>query len=48
MRTTIRLDDGRYTVRPTGQGGLRHGVDLSSNASVTETMHEGESLDTLR
>lgn len=39
---------GRYQVRPTGQGGLRAGVDLSSNAAVAEVMDEGFSVDALR
>lgn len=39
---------GRYRVRPTGSGGLRPGVDLSSNAAVAEAMDEGVSVDALR
>ncbi|WP_186243330.1 ribbon-helix-helix protein, CopG family [Mycobacterium simulans] len=39
---------GRYAVRATGRGGLRPGVDLSSNAAVVEAMDEGKSLDALR
>jgi hypothetical protein len=39
---------GPYTVRPFGRGGLRPGVDLSSNASVYEAMDEGVSIDELR
>jgi len=39
---------GLYTVRTTGRGGLRPGVDLSSNSAVAEAMDEGESLDALR
>ena len=38
----------RYAVRPTGRGGLRPGVDLSSNAAVAEAMGEAVSLDALR
>ncbi|KZS73099.1 antitoxin [Mycobacterium kansasii] len=39
---------GRYRVQPTGSGGLRPGVDLSSNAAVAEAMDEGVSVDALR
>ncbi len=39
---------GRYVVRTTGRGGLRPGVDLSSNSAVAEAVDEGESLDALR
>lgn len=37
-----------YTVRPVGRGGLRPGVDLSSNAVLAEAMDEDLSLDALR
>lgn len=37
-----------YKIRPTGRGGLRAGVDLSSNAATAETLDEGASLDDLR
>lgn len=37
-----------YAVRPFGSGGLRPGVDLSSNAAVAEAMDEGGSVDALR
>lgn len=37
----------RYTLRPTGRGGLRPGVDLSSNSAVAEVMDEGASIDAL-
>ncbi|MGV0794409.1 ribbon-helix-helix domain-containing protein [Mycolicibacterium sp. XJ1819] len=36
-----------YKVRATGRGGLRAGVDISSNASVAEAMDEGASVDAL-
>ena len=39
---------GRYVVRPMGRGGLRPGVDLSSNAAVAEALDEGASIDALR
>lgn len=38
----------RYTVRPTGTGGLRPGVDISSNAALAEAMNEGAPVDALR
>lgn len=38
----------RYTVRPTGRGGLQPGVALSSNATLAEAMDEGTSVDALR
>jgi plasmid stability protein len=37
-----------YTVRVSGRGGLRPGVDLASNASLRETMDEGVPVDELR
>ncbi|MGH3563870.1 MAG: ribbon-helix-helix protein, CopG family [Mycobacterium sp.] len=37
-----------YAVRPIGRGGLRPGVDLSSNAAVAEAMDEGIAVDALR
>jgi len=39
---------GRYVVQPAGRGGLRPGVDLSSNAAVAEAMDEGASIDAVR
>jgi hypothetical protein len=39
---------GRYAVRPMGKGGLRPGVDLSSNAAVAEALDEGASIDAVR
>ena len=39
---------GRFVVRPMGEGGLRPGVDLSSNASVADALDEGASIDALR
>ncbi len=38
----------RYRVVSTGSGGLRPGVDLSSNAAVAEVLDEGVSVDALR
>lgn len=38
----------RYRVRPGGRGGLRLGVDLSSNAAVAEVLEDGAPLDALR
>ncbi|MFV0494646.1 ribbon-helix-helix protein, CopG family [Mycobacterium sp.] len=37
-----------YKVKATGRGGLRAGVDLSSNAAVAEAMEEGVSVDAMR
>jgi hypothetical protein len=37
-----------YTVTPTGGGGVRPGVDLSTNAAIAELIDEGVSLDALR
>ncbi|HEY9305533.1 MAG TPA: ribbon-helix-helix protein, CopG family [Mycobacterium sp.] len=38
----------RYRVRPIGKGGLRPGVDLSSNSALAEVLDEGASVDALR
>jgi plasmid stability protein len=38
----------RYAVRPLGRGGLRAGVDLSSNAAVAEVIDDGVAIDALR
>lgn len=38
----------RYAVRPVGSGGLRPGVDLSSNTAVAEVMDEAVPVDALR
>lgn len=38
----------RYVVSATGRGGLRPGVDLSSNAAVAEAMEPGAAVDALR
>ena len=38
----------RYTVRVTGTGALRPGVDLSSNSTVAEALDEGVPVDALR
>ena len=38
----------RYTVRAIGSGGLRAGVDLTSNAAITEVLDEGVPFDALR
>ena len=43
-----RRAGGRYRIHATGAGGLQPGVDLSSNATVTEAMDEGTSVDALR
>ncbi|MGB3893582.1 ribbon-helix-helix domain-containing protein [Mycolicibacter sinensis] len=48
LRPQTREPKARYTVRPLGSGGLRPGVDLSSNAAVAEVMDDHGSLDALR
>jgi hypothetical protein len=48
LTSSAQVPGGRYTVRPTGRGGLRPGVDLASNAAVAEVMDEGASIDALR
>ena len=48
LRPDVTPPVGRYAVRPVGRGGLRPGVDLSSNAAVAEAMDEPGSIDALR
>lgn len=43
-----RRTEARFTVRSTGRGGLRPGIDLSSNAAIAEAMDDGVSADALR
>lgn len=38
----------RYAVRPTGEGGLKPGVDLSSNSALAELMDQDTTVDALR
>jgi predicted DNA-binding protein len=38
----------RYAVRPMGSGGLRPGLDLSSNVAIAEAMEQGAPVDALR
>lgn len=38
----------RYTVQPSGSGGLRPGIDIAFNSSVAEAMDESASIDALR
>lgn len=38
----------RYTVTPSGRGGLQPGVDLSSNAAIAEALDKDVSFDALR
>ena len=38
MNTAAQRQTHPYAVRPMGRGGLRPGVDLSSNAAITEAM----------
>lgn len=47
LNTAEQRPAGRYVVRPSGRGGLRSGVDLSSNAAVAEVMDERASIDAL-
>ena len=37
-----------YRVRPTGSGGVRPGVDLTSNAAIADTLDHGVPIDALR
>ncbi len=48
LNPSERRGGDRYVVRTTGRGGLRPGVDLSSNAAVAEAMDEGAALDAVR
>lgn len=48
LSSSKQRTEGRYAVRATGRGGLRPGVDLSSNASTAEAMDQGTSFDALR
>ena len=38
----------RFTVQPTGAGGVRPGVDLSSNAALAEVMEDGDTVGAMR
>jgi plasmid stability protein len=40
LAPAARRPAGRYVIRPTGSGGLRPGLDLSSNAAVAEATDE--------
>ena len=48
LSPTGRTAGASYTVRPTGGGGLRAGVDLASNAALAEAMDEDVAFDALR
>jgi plasmid stability protein len=52
VRRGLNLSERRsgdlYAVRTTGRGGVRPGVNLSSNAAVAEAMDEDTSIDALR
>ena len=48
LNPTDRAAGGRYTIRPAGRGGLRPGVDLTSNSAIAEAMDEGAPFDALR
>lgn len=43
-----RASQDRFKVQTTGTGGLKPGVDLSSNAALAEAMDEETSLDAMR
>lgn len=43
-----RRAGGTFAVQPSGRGGLRPGIDLSSDAAIAEAMDEGASADALR
>lgn len=38
----------RFAVQASGSGGLRPGVDLASNAAVSDVMEEGDSFGAMR
>jgi hypothetical protein len=48
LTPTDRKAGGSYTIRPTGRGGLRSGVNLTSNAVLAEAMDEDIPLDAMR
>jgi hypothetical protein len=48
LNPTDRTAAGSYTIRPTGRGGLRSRVDLTSNTALAEAMDEDVPLDALR
>jgi hypothetical protein len=48
LRDPGRADAPRFVVRPAGSGGLRPGVDLSSNPTVYEALDEDVEIDALR
>ncbi|MEB3030813.1 ribbon-helix-helix domain-containing protein [[Mycobacterium] nativiensis] len=48
LRPDVAQPPRPYAVTPCGHGGLRPGVDLSSNAAVAEVMDEVGSIDALR
>jgi predicted transcriptional regulator len=48
LDTGDRRATERYTIRATGSGGLRAGIDLTSNAAVAEVLDEGVPFDALR
>lgn len=48
LRPDVSPPTRRYAVTPRGRGGLRPGVDLSSNAAVAEVMDAVGSIDALR
>ncbi len=47
LNPRIKAQRDRFTVQTTGTGGLRPGVDLSSNAALAEAMDDETSLDAM-
>lgn len=47
LRTEKPESAPRYMVQALGEGGLRPGVDLSSNAGLVEALDEGVAIDAL-
>ncbi len=48
LNSAERRTEDPYVVRTFGRGGLKAGVDLSSNSAVAEAMGEGAAVDALR
>lgn len=48
LSTTESPAANKYRVRAMGRGGLRPGIDLSSNAALAEVMVDDRSVDALR
>ena len=48
LNASERRSESPYTVETSGRGGLRAGVDLSSNSAVAEAMGESAGVDAVR